>query len=441
MTRTGLATRVVALALLLGAAVVLSGVTESEANLEIEQQVVSQPTPLAAEPFLPQILVSADPPATLWNQPSLPEFEPAHALEAPSREANVQADPHWNRIRAALGEADEQPALLTAADRSLPAQDGGALFEEEEAEAGERNGYWAWESPPGRFTQLDVGMFHNCALREDGSAFCWGEQNPPHGYSTSEDDGQLDAPEGRFVQVSAGHSHSCGLREDCSVVCWGAEDFYYSGIVDDKITVFVEQPPGEFTKINAGNEWTCGLRADGNVDCWGGVPSTLGVDPPVLASPPGSFLQVAVPDSYPEFCGLTTDGRVRCWWDGAYYITELSGGPFVQLSVGGPQICGLRADGRAVCVFAHISDDPWTVATPSESFVQISVGGSVVGGPDSANGCGIRPDGRLSCWGERYPWLLESPEGRFSYVGVGHHHACALREDGTIECWGDQSAD
>lgn len=388
---------------------------------------------------MPRTWSPVGPPVSSWDRPNLPEQEPVPVLETPAREATVQSEPDWARIRGALAEADDHPGLLAAAERWLNARDGGASFEEEETEAGERSRHLAWESPDGRFTQLDVGLYHNCALREDGSAFCWGEQHPRT--PRNHDYGQLEAPEGRFIQVSAGYSHSCGLREDCSVVCWGRQEFgniggQYPGMrsLDE-----VEQPPGEFTMVHAGYLGTCGLRVDGSVDCWGSLPYSY-PGPPPLASPPGLFLQVALPFVHPEFCGLTTDGRILCWYDYAELITELKGGPFVQLSVGGPQICGLRADGRAVCNAVVIRVDPLLVATPSDSFVQISVGGGHPEAEETAYGCGVRQDGGLTCWGDYAPWLLETPEGSFSYVGVGRQHACALREDGTIECWGEQSS-
>lgn len=463
MSRAGSALGIVVLAIVLVAGVAYVGVAETDAGPTAQVSVSDKrqsftPAPLhgigdesspapgfdaanqrppSSDQAMPRTWSPVGPPVSSWDRPNLPEQEPVPVLETPAREATVQSEPDWARIRGALAEADDQPALLAASDRWLEARDGGASFEEEETEAGERSRYWAWESPDGRFVQLDVGRYHNCALREDGSAFCWGEQHP----RALGDHGQLEAPEGRFIQVSAGDTHSCGLLEDCSVVCWGRQEFgeirgQYPGMEDLDV---VEQPPGEFTMVHAGFRGTCGLRVDGSVDCWGSLPSTA-PPPPLLASPPGLFLQVALPWVHPEFCGLTADGRVLCLWDGGYITTELSGGPFVQLSVSGPQICGLRADGRAVCERALVSNDLLTVATPSDSFVQISVGGDVNGNPNSANGCGIRPDGSLSCWGDYDPWLLETPEGSFSYVGVGIHHACALREDGTIECWGEQSS-
>jgi hypothetical protein len=55
----------------------------------------------------------------------------------------------------------------------------------------------------------------------------------------------------------------------------------------------------------------------------------------------------------------------------------------------------------------------------------------------NAAGCGIRPDGRIACWGNN---LISSsvPDGVFSQlsVPVQDDHVCALRQDSTVACWG-----
>ena len=102
--------------------------------------------------------------------------------------------------------------------------------------------------PPRRFTAVDSGGEHTCALRTDGTVSCWGNN----------DYGQANAPDGQFEAVTLSLEHTCGLRTDGTVECWGASVY---GRTD--------APDGRFDAVSAGRWYTCGLRADGTVVCWG----------------------------------------------------------------------------------------------------------------------------------------------------------------------------
>lgn len=60
-------------------------------------------------------------------------------------------------------------------------------------------------------SHLTLGSYHACALREDGTALCWGDDTF----------GQLDVPGGTFRSVAAGDWFTCGARDDATVDCWG----------------------------------------------------------------------------------------------------------------------------------------------------------------------------------------------------------------------------
>ena len=86
----------------------------------------------------------------------------------------------------------------------------------------------------------------DCAIREDGSAACWGDLI----------DGNTIPPEDeRFASVS----HPCGIRLDGSVLCW-----------EQSIGIEQVSQSGErFVSISASSSHACALRDDDAVVCWG----------------------------------------------------------------------------------------------------------------------------------------------------------------------------
>jgi alpha-tubulin suppressor-like RCC1 family protein len=121
-----------------------------------------------------------------------------------------------------------------------------------------------------------AGTFHTCALREDGSLWCWGGNlNAQLGRVTAE----MNRPEplevegGPYVAVAAGRAHTCALDEGGRVLCWGQND---SGQVGIGSTTNATAPtPIEtaedvaFRRLALGHEHSCAVRADASLWCWG----------------------------------------------------------------------------------------------------------------------------------------------------------------------------
>lgn len=282
---------------------------------------------------------------------------------------------------------------------------------------------------------IDSGLYHSCAVKNDGSLDCWGH-NP---YK------QASPPDGLFVQVSAGGYHSCGLKVDGALVCWGLNDEGQAS-----------PPGGVFTQVSAGDSHTCGLRSDGSVVCWG--ENTYGQ----TTSPVGTFIQVEAGGYHS--CGLRSDRSILCWGnndngeidpptglftqisagrfsnialesDGTLYIWGLLGngqsspsfGRYIQVSVGDTHTCGLRSDGTLFC-WGNDTDGQST--PPDALFTQVSAGGM--------HTCGLKSDGTLACWGNDTSGQTSPPTGNFGQpsVSAGAHHTYLLKGDGTLAFWG-----
>ena len=185
------------------------------------------------------------------------------------------------------------------------------------AEANREDGYRAKPVTIMRFTTLSAGRSKTCAIRPDGSPFCWGL-------------GGDEAPsEEVFTSISSGGRHICALHEDGSPTCWGDSRYWQA-----------TAPIGErFVSISSGGLHTCALRPDGTSICWGN--DDLG-----QSSPPEGERFVSVSAGSGHTCGLRHDGTAVCW---GRQPSPPESERFVSISSGAYHTCALREDGTAVC--------------------------------------------------------------------------------------------
>ena len=58
---------------------------------------------------------------------------------------------------------------------------------------------------------MSAGYDHSCAIREDGTLACFGDDLY----------GQATPPAGTFEELSAGYHHNCAVRSNGAFACWG----------------------------------------------------------------------------------------------------------------------------------------------------------------------------------------------------------------------------
>ena len=246
---------------------------------------------------------------------------------------------------------------------------------------------------------LSAGGYHNCALRENGEAVCWGWNEY----------GQLNSPEGQLAAISAGwFTHTCGLHPGGEAVCWGDnEDFQSSS------------PDGSFMAISAGGGHTCALRENGEAVCWGD--NSYGQSDP----PGGSFTAISAGGWHT--CALRENGEAVCWGDNDDGESDPPGGSFVAISAARYHTCGLRPGGRVACWGRN---ENGRATPPGGSFVAISAG--------SSHNCGLRPGGEVACWGDNSYGQSKTvkPASPFVAISAGGVHTCGLQGNGKVLCWG-----
>jgi alpha-tubulin suppressor-like RCC1 family protein len=324
-------------------------------------------------------------------------------------------------------------------------------------------------------SHISGGIYHSCAVRTDGRAFCWGDNR--HGQLGDGATGVRLTPVavggGRtFRQVHAGYISSCGLGTDGRIHCWGENDRGVLGIGDAARSPVPAPIASElrFESLTVGGLHACGTTADGRAFCWGynyygqlGNGSVSDSRVPVAAAPALRFRSLSA--GYLHTCGVTTDSRAFCWGYNEYGqlgngSTEdrsapvlVAGAPPLQsIAGGGLHTCGMAADGRAFCWGYNRYGQLGNATEETLRSVPVAVAGAtrfravVAGGGHT---CGISQANQPFCWGYNHSGPLGT--GTFvsasvptpvvggitaQWIGAGLHHTCAVASGDEALCWG-----
>ena len=331
----------------------------------------------------------------------------------------------------------------------------------------------------GGWTDLVSGRAHACALNEDTSLWCWGDNTwGQYGDATTTSSAlPVQAAGGRgFVSVEAGGDHTCGLTTGGDRLCWGRNDVGELGI-GSPFTSPVPQviDGGPYDEIHAGFYQSCGSVAAGALECWGAsrwagsLPITPSADcpgyygafqwecarsPVPLAS---GFTFETVDIGLFFGCGIATGGQAMCWGmnDFGQLGSEVTGqctSPGVvrpcspegvvvaagaglrEISAGDVHACGLDLNDEAYCwgstlfTFGELGSGadsgsvvPLKVAT-DERFqsVRVAKGNSV-----GSHSCALDFEGEAWCWGYNGTGALGAPSSDVCAQGGGDVD-CAL---------------
>ena len=128
---------------------------------------------------------------------------------------------------------------------------------------------------------IDAGGDHTCALKTDGTVYCWGKNWSGQGGDQT-GSAVLLAPKQVAItsvaQIALGLRHSCALKSNGTVWCWGNNTDGQTGVWIKAVhakPLPVMAGPGTtnmLTKvlgIAAGGWTTCALQGGGDLQCWG----------------------------------------------------------------------------------------------------------------------------------------------------------------------------
>jgi hypothetical protein len=273
--------------------------------------------------------------------------------------------------------------------------------------------------------QVTAGQYHTCAIMNDNSVKCWGQnsQGQLGNNSTIQSLTPVSVSDiSTATQIAPGISHTCALLNDNSVKCWGDGGYGQLGnnSTIDSLTPVSVSDISTAIQITSGYYHTCALLSDNSVKCWGrGSHGQLGNDStnnskiPVSVAGISTATQIASSDY--QTCALLNDNSVKCWGNNAY--GQLGNNSTINSSV------------------------PVSVAGISTA-TQITVGGN--------HACALLDDNSIKCWGwNNYGQIGDDTEdnNRLTPVSVsgisdatqvmaGGRHTCAILSDNSVKCWG-----
>jgi alpha-tubulin suppressor-like RCC1 family protein len=226
------------------------------------------------------------------------------------------------------------------------------------------------------------GYVHTCVRRNDGTVACFGNHRLGQlGTSTLTDPGScmgfvacsrtpqevtgIDDAE----SIAAGFDHTCALHDDGTVSCWGDNELGQLGSAprgQSRIPRPVTGlPPGDrVVEIDAGEDTTCAVVESGHVWCWGRVLGATGgsftIDPTEVL---GLTNVAEIAMSQSVMCARLRSGALRCLGNARF--GELGDGVaiadttapviprFIEdattIGCGFHHCCAVRTSGQAMC--------------------------------------------------------------------------------------------
>ena len=344
---------------------------------------------------------------------------------------------------------------------------------------------------------LAAGSAHTCALLDDGTIECWGDNT--HGQLGDNSTSNSPSPVAvsgitGAIAIAASGNHTCALLATGSLECWGQNTNGQLGngsTTDSSKPVTVSNLGGTPTAFVLGAAHTCALLSNGSAKCWGsnaggqlGNGTTTDSSTPVSVSSLTSATALTAGASHTCAAVSTGGGIVECWGlnasgqlgdntttsrsapvqtAGLTSIASLAAGAShtcAQTTTGILQCWGLNANGQ----LGNATSQAGGVLTPLPVAGMGELAGSLFMGDTYA--CGLTAGGTAKlgaggtlttngspfCWGQNSDTLGDGTTNAttvpVSVLGLANKvkslvtdtsGTCAILTDGTVQCWGNNA--
>jgi alpha-tubulin suppressor-like RCC1 family protein len=308
---------------------------------------------------------------------------------------------------------------------------------------------------------IGAGDDFNCAILDDGTVKCWGGNASGQlgqGDTTARGGAPSDMGDnlatvqlgtGRTAKViAAGHSHACAILDDGSLKCWGDNGAGELGLGDTQSRGTMAGQMGDAlpavslgtgrtaVALALGLSYTCALLDDATVKCWGQgfnagtTPSSMGNNLPALSLGTGRTVKsivagvlhtcVLLDDATVKCFGYNSDGRLG-YGDTAGH-TGMDGNALPAINLGtGHTALAITAHANGACA---LLDDHGLKCWGWNNHGQLGLGDTTLRGALPAD------------MGDNLQSVKLGTNRTTLSVAGGAFTMCAVLDDLTLKCWG-----
>jgi alpha-tubulin suppressor-like RCC1 family protein len=333
-------------------------------------------------------------------------------------------------------------------------------------------------------SSIVAGQSHTCAIVGATQTIqCWGDNrygqlgNSSAGAGSSVPVTVSGSLAAQNRALASSMAYSCALRNDGTVACWGDDRATFGTAATIVVEPTAIAGVTNANAVAAGTGHGCAIQTWGDVLCWGsngnarlgrGVAANTFGNAAATTSGGAVFWHDSVQAVINplavvggEACAIKETGGVQCWSYGGY--TEWQTGNRISdtrempnsldvislKSANGQTLCAVFENGRVAC-----GDFANKVVGISNAIDVTDFGGNA-----SEGGCAVLASGKVKCWGQNYDGILGYPVDGFDANGYpdvsishearevpgvtdaisiksGFFSVCAVKRDKTVMCWG-----
>src|SRR4051794_18921712 len=220
----------------------------------------------------------------------------------------------------------------------------------------------------GTWQEVAAGEGHTCAIRVDGSLYCWGRNDQGQlgiGSMVGEADDPTLVP-GTWKHVATLFETTCAIDGDDVLWCWGLNIYGQAGTASPGRVRAPQRLDGDtdtWKAVTTGNNFACGITTAGIAKCWGlDSNGELGAGDTMPSTTPRAIDSTLAFDHIDsgaaETCAIATaDHTLWCWGYGGWgqlgqgdYATHMSpvqvgSDTWLDVSLGDYVSCGVLATG------------------------------------------------------------------------------------------------